>query len=77
MRSMFALACGVVYCAWVQKDNIFAQDAQMPVLSSWMLGAYTSMLGRLSAATAALEAAEASNLTSDSDSESDRSSYTL
>jgi hypothetical protein len=48
----------------------------MPVLSGWMLSAYTSMLGRLSAATAALEAAENSNLATDSDSESDRSSYT-
>lgn len=46
------------------------------MLSGWMLGAYTSMLGRLSAATAALEAAGGSNITSDTSSESDRSSYT-
>ncbi|XP_026671984.1 zinc finger protein 625-like isoform X2 [Ceratina calcarata] len=47
-----------------------------PVLNGWVLGAYTAMLGRLSAATAALEAKESSNVPSDSDSESEHSSYT-
>ena len=47
-----------------------------PVLNGWVLGAYTAMLGRLSAATAALEATEVPNIPSDSDSESEHSSYT-
>lgn len=47
-----------------------------PVLNGWVLGAYTAMLGRLSAATAALEATEVLNIPSDSDSESEHSSYT-
>lgn len=47
-----------------------------PVLNGWVLGAYTAMLGRLSAATAALEATEIPNIPSDSDSESEHSSYT-
>lgn len=46
------------------------------MLNGWVLGAYTAMLGRLSAATAALEATEVPNMPSDSDSESDHSSYT-
>lgn len=47
-----------------------------PVLNGWVLGAYTAMLGRLTAATAALEATEVLNIPSDSDSESEHSSYT-
>lgn len=47
-----------------------------PVLNSWVLGAYTAMLGRLSAATAALKATEDRNIASESDSESEHSSYT-
>ncbi|XP_043287131.1 RE1-silencing transcription factor-like isoform X2 [Venturia canescens] len=47
-----------------------------PVLNGWVLGAYTAMLGRLSAAAAALEASEVPNMPSESDSESDDSSYT-
>lgn len=47
-----------------------------PVLNGWVLGAYTAMLGRLSAATAALEATEVPNIPTDSDSESEHSSYT-
>lgn len=47
-----------------------------PVLNGWVFGAYTAMLGRLSAATAALEATEIPNIPSDSDSESEHSSYT-
>lgn len=54
----------------------FQKEAQMPVLSSWMLNAYTTMLSRLSAFSAAYEAAESSNLATDSESESDHSSYT-
>lgn len=52
------------------------EETVTPVLNGWVLGAYTAMLGRLSAATAALEATEIPNVPSDSDSESDRSSYT-
>ncbi|XP_033221525.1 RE1-silencing transcription factor B-like [Belonocnema kinseyi] len=51
-------------------------DTVTPVLNGWVLGAYTAMLGRLSAATAALEATEIPNILSDSDSDSDHSSYT-
>lgn len=47
-----------------------------PVLNGWVLGAYTAMLGRLSAASAALEATEVPTIPSDSDSESEHSSYT-
>lgn len=52
------------------------EGAVTPVLNSWVLGAYTAMLGRLSAATAALKATEDRNIASDSDSESEHSSYT-
>jgi len=54
----------------------FQEGAVTPVLNGWVLGAYTAMLGRLSAATAALEATEVPNIPSDSDSESEHSSYT-
>ncbi|CAD6232883.1 GSCOCG00007030001-RA-CDS [Cotesia congregata] len=47
-----------------------------PMLNSWVLGAYTAMLGRLSAATAALEAIEVPSMPSGSESESDESSST-
>lgn len=40
------------------------------------MSAYTAMLGRLSAATAALEATEVPNIPSDSDSESEHSTCT-
>ncbi|XP_011315246.1 B-cell lymphoma 6 protein homolog isoform X2 [Fopius arisanus] len=47
------------------------------VLNGWVLSAYTAMLGRLSAATAAFEATEVPGMPSDnSDSDSDSSSYT-
>nr|KAF7387601.1 hypothetical protein H0235_018323 [Vespula pensylvanica] len=52
------------------------EGAISPVLNGWVLGAYTAMLGRLSAATAALEATQIPNIPSDSDSESEHSSYT-
>ncbi|KAI4502724.1 hypothetical protein M0802_001768 [Mischocyttarus mexicanus] len=52
------------------------EGAVSPVLNGWVLGAYTAMLGRLSAATAALEATQIPNMLSDSDSESEHSSYT-
>ncbi|XP_047370163.1 B-cell CLL/lymphoma 6 member B protein-like isoform X1 [Vespa velutina] len=52
------------------------EGAVSPVLNGWVLGAYTAMLGRLSAATAALEATQIPNIPSDSDSESEHSSYT-
>ncbi|XP_015184052.1 PREDICTED: zinc finger and BTB domain-containing protein 41 isoform X1 [Polistes dominula] len=52
------------------------EGAVSPVLNGWVLGAYTAMLGRLSAATAALEATQIPNIPSDSDSESENSSYT-
>ncbi|XP_015607923.1 B-cell CLL/lymphoma 6 member B protein isoform X2 [Cephus cinctus] len=52
------------------------EETVTPVLNGWVLGAYTAMLGRLSAATAALEASEIPNMPSDSDSESNHSSYT-
>lgn len=54
----------------------FQEGTVTPVLNGWVLGAYTAMLGRLSAATAALEATEVPNIPSDSDSESEHSSYT-
>lgn len=47
-----------------------------PILNGWVLGAYTAMLGRLSAANAALKTTEVRNIPSDSDSESEHSSYT-
>lgn len=47
-----------------------------PVLNGWVLSAYTAMLGRLSAATAALEATEVPGMGSDSESDSDSSNYT-
>ncbi|XP_020707444.2 zinc finger and SCAN domain-containing protein 22-like isoform X2 [Athalia rosae] len=52
------------------------EDGVPPVLNSWVLGAYTAMLGRLSAATAALEGSEIPNMTSDTGSDSEDSSYT-
>ncbi|XP_063987159.1 RE1-silencing transcription factor-like isoform X2 [Diachasmimorpha longicaudata] len=51
-------------------------EAITPVLNGWVLSAYTAMLGRLSAATAALEATEVPGIPSDSESDSDSSSYT-
>ncbi|XP_014480460.1 PREDICTED: gastrula zinc finger protein 5-1-like isoform X2 [Dinoponera quadriceps] len=51
------------------------EGAVTPALNTWVLSAYTAMLSRLSAATAALEAREGANA-SDSDSESEHSSYT-
>ncbi|XP_051172091.1 RE1-silencing transcription factor-like isoform X2 [Leptopilina boulardi] len=58
-------------CLLLDKD-----ETVTPVLNGWVLGAYTAMLGRLSAATAALEATEIPSIPSDSDSDSDHSSYT-
>ncbi|XP_046467710.1 zinc finger protein 316 isoform X1 [Neodiprion pinetum] len=52
------------------------EEGVPPVLNSWVLGAYTAMLGRLSAATAALEGSEVPPIPSESGSESDSSSCT-
>lgn len=67
-------------CLALDKVGLWDEGTVTPVLNGWVLGAYTAMLGRLSAATAALEANEVPNIPSvipsDSDSESEHSSYT-
>ncbi|KAH0953909.1 hypothetical protein HN011_003527 [Eciton burchellii] len=63
-------------CLALDKVGPWDEGTVTPVLNGWVLGAYTAMLGRLSAATAALEATEVPNIPSDSDSESEHSSYT-
>ncbi|XP_020280600.1 B-cell lymphoma 6 protein homolog isoform X2 [Pseudomyrmex gracilis] len=65
-------------CLALDKIPLFniQQGTVTPILNGWVLGAYTAMLGRLSAANAALKTTEVRNIPSDSDSESEHSSYT-